>query len=133
LLLELDGKTFPVQGKINKESIRPYFILLESGVVFNSTDYQLLFNIEELPNNIISGTGITGQKHLCKIYKKTEEEKRAPKDILLSFKRPGESIEFSSEDTEQLKEVIQNMKKTNSSNCLQWSFQTSLKGLRESL
>jgi chemotaxis protein CheZ len=133
LLLELDGKTFPVQGKINKESIRPYFLLLESGAVFNSTDYQLLFNIEELPNNIISGIGITGQKHLCKIHKKAEEEKKAPKDILLSFKRPGESIEFSSEDTEQLKEVIQKMKKNEFFELLTMELSAKLKGVAREL
>lgn len=54
LMLELNGRTFPIHGKINKDVIRPYFILLVSGVVFNAIDYQILFNIEELPNNIIS-------------------------------------------------------------------------------
>jgi chemotaxis protein CheZ len=136
LLLELNGKIFTVQGKINKDAIRPYFIILESGVAFNSTDYQILFNIEELPNNIISGISVNGQKHICKIHTNAEGESKSNTDILLSVKKRVEKLginEFSSEDAEQLKEVIQKMKKNEFFELLTMELSDKLKGVAREL
>jgi len=136
LLLELSEKIYPVQGEINKDAIRPYFIVLKSGKAFNSTDYQILFNIEKLPDNIVSGISVTGQKHLCKTYMKTEVDKKAEKERLLSAKNPDEEIdtsEFSSEDAEQLKEVINKMKKNEFFELLTMELSGKLKGVAREL
>lgn len=133
LLLELDGRIFPVQGKINKDSIRPYFIVLKSGIAFNSNDYQILFNIEELPNNVISGISVTGQRHLCNIHGSKEGEEKTGKEIKFSFKEHGESIELSSGDTEQLKEFIQKIKKNEFFELLTMDLSDKLKGVAKEL
>lgn len=133
LLLELNGRMFTVQGGIKKDSIRSYFIVLKSGIAFNSKDYQVLFNIEELPNNIISGISVTGQKHLCKLYGKIEGKKKEGKEIMFSFKERGESIELSSGDTEQLKEFIQRIKKNEFFELLTMDLSDKLKGVAREL
>jgi len=136
MLLELDGKIFSVQGSINKEAVRPYFIVLKSGIAFNSTDYQILFNIKELPNDLISGISVTGQKHLCKIHISAEEEKKDDKERKLSIKKQIENLEindFSSEDAEQLKEMIQKMKKNEFFELLTMELSDKLKGVAREL
>jgi hypothetical protein len=133
LLLELNGRMYPVQESINKDSIRPYFIVLKSGIAFNSSDYQILFNVEELPNDIISGISITGQKHLCKIHRSGEDKKQGGKEIMLSFKESGEPIELSSGDTEQLREFIQKIKKNEFFELLTMDLSEKLKGVAREL
>ncbi len=132
LLLELNGRTYPVQGKINKDYIRPYFIFLKSGSVLNATEYQLLFNVEELPNSTISGISITGHRHLCKIHMTAEGHGNV---VPLPVKRqtdPGIN-DFSSEDAEQLKEVIQRMKKNEFFELLTMELSDKLKGVAKEL
>jgi chemotaxis protein CheZ len=133
LMLELNGRTFSVNGRIDRETVRPFFILLESGMVYNAIDYQLLFNVQELPGDIISGINITGEKHLCKIHKSCKNSKADYKANLLLFKGHGESVEFSSEDAEQLKEVIQKMKKNEFFELLTMELSDKLKGVAREL
>lgn len=106
------------------------------GLSYNSIDYQILFNIEELPNNIISGINVTGQKYLCKAYMKSEEVRKAEKDRLLPACDSNEKIdtnEFSPEDTEQLKQVIQKMKKNEFFELLTMELSGKLKGVAREL
>jgi chemotaxis protein CheZ len=136
LLLELNGKIFPVRGKISKDNIKPYFIVLKSGVAFNSTDYQMLFNIEELPNKIISGINVTGQKQFGKIYKQTDADKKIEKESTLPEKQTEETNinnELSSDEAEQLKEVIQRMKKNEFFELLTMELSGKLQGVAKEL
>jgi chemotaxis protein CheZ len=136
LLLELNGKVYPVQGEIKKDTIKPYFVVLKSGIAFNSTDYQILFSVEQLPSDIISGISVTGQKYLCKVYlnsgiAKTAEGKQAlycdsPKGV-------RDVSEFSADDAEQLKEVIQRMKKNEFFELLTMELSDKLKGVAREL
>jgi chemotaxis protein CheZ len=130
LLLELNGEVFPVHGETNKDAIKPYFIVLRSGVAFNSTDYQILFNIEELPNNVLSGINITGQRHLCKIYGKKEITIEPDRE---QGKQGHEIIEFSPGDAEQLKDMIQKMKKNEFFELLTMELSDKLKGVAKEL
>jgi chemotaxis protein CheZ len=136
LLLELNGKIYPVQGKINQGSIKPYFVVLKSGIAFNSIDYQLLFNVKKLPDDIISGTSVTGQKHLCKIHMKPDQHKNAETEGSSFFdkiKDENEITEFSFDDAEQLKEVIQKMKKNEFFELLTMELSDKLKGVAREL
>ena len=134
LLLELDGRVFSVQGSFNKEVIRPYFIILKSGVAFNATDYQILFNIEGLPSSLISGISVTGQKHICNLHMKKDESTKDNNEI--SLKKHLENLrvnELSSEDAEQLKEMIQKMKKNEFFELLTMELSDKLKGVAKEL
>jgi hypothetical protein len=66
--MEYDGRIYPVKGIKNREELKPYFIILKSGVAFNASDYQMLFNTEELPNSLITGIDPSGKKYLCRHY-----------------------------------------------------------------
>jgi chemotaxis regulatin CheY-phosphate phosphatase CheZ len=132
LQLELNGKIYSVQGEVKKEAVRPYFIALKSGLAFNSIDYQILFNVEELPDNIVSGISVNGQKHLCKIYKKIGAEKLTEAEkALLSEKCDADA--FTLNDTEQLKEMIQKMKKNEFFELLTMELSDKLKGVAKEL
>lgn len=136
LSLELNGKIYPVKGEINKDMIRPYFIVLKSGAAFNSADYQILFGTEQLPENIISGISVTGQKHLCKVYPKSGDVKSGEiKGTLYSGRHKAlyDVSEFSTEDAEQLKEVIQRIKKNEFFELLTMEMSDKLKGVAREL
>ena len=68
LFLELDGSVCPVQGKANRDHIKSYFIILNSGVAYNASSYQIIFNVKELANSLLRGTAVSGREHLCKRY-----------------------------------------------------------------
>jgi len=59
-----------VERKRNGGDYGSYFIVLNTWKAFNVKDYQILFNVKELPDQLVSGTDVTGREHLCRKYGK---------------------------------------------------------------
>jgi chemotaxis protein CheZ len=136
LLLELNGNIYPVNRKINKETIRPYFIALKSGTAYNVTDYEMLFNVEKLAESVISGINTAGKKYLCKIHSKPGDHKKNENNNSLSqfkVKAPDDLNDFTAAEAEQLKDVIQKMKRNEFFELLTMELSDKLKGVAREL
>jgi chemotaxis protein CheZ len=136
LLLELNGKIYPVIGKVSKETIKPYFIVLKSGTAYNATDYQMLFNVEELADSVISGISTAGQRHLCKMHLNFKMQKKDEDKVFSNSTRsktPDDLNEFTAAEAEQLKDVIQKMKRNEFFELLTMELSDKLKGVAKEL
>ncbi|MFC1862532.1 protein phosphatase CheZ [Thermodesulfobacteriota bacterium] len=112
MFLAVEGDVCPVQNPINRDDIRPYFIVLNSGIAFNTSDYQVIFNVEELSNNLISGIDVSGKKHLCSLYSATCE-KISQEDRDINIDDIDKKIKagcLSQDDTDSLKDMIQKLR-----------------------
>jgi chemotaxis regulatin CheY-phosphate phosphatase CheZ len=135
MFLELGGNVFPVQGNVNKEDIKPYFIVLKSGIAFNSSDYQILFNVKQLPNGLLSGTDVTGRHHLCKMYGNGKVEAKSDKGPI-NLKNLDEKLdagELSQEDIDDLKTMIQKLRQGEFFELLTMEFSGKIKGIAKEL
>jgi chemotaxis regulatin CheY-phosphate phosphatase CheZ len=124
LYLKVGDRVCVVERKMNGGDYGNYFIVLNTWKAFNVKDYQILFNVKELSDQLISGTDATGREHLCRKYEKTGnapphpaqvESPPAPaaaflqlevfKDMISKFKQ-GEFFEtLTMEFTGQIKEI----------------------------
>jgi chemotaxis regulatin CheY-phosphate phosphatase CheZ len=78
LFLKLGDRVCVVERKMNGGDYGNYFIVLNTWKAFNVKDYQILFNVKELPDQLISGTDVTGREHLCRKFEKTGEAPQHP-------------------------------------------------------
>jgi chemotaxis regulatin CheY-phosphate phosphatase CheZ len=73
LFLKVGDRVCVVERKRNGGDYGSYFIVLNTWKAFNVRDYQILFNVKELPDQLVSGTDVTGREHLCRKYGKPGE------------------------------------------------------------
>ena len=73
LFLKVGDRVCGVERKMNGGDYGNYFIVLNTWKAFNVKDFQILFNVKELPDQLISGTDVTGREHLCRKFEKTGE------------------------------------------------------------
>jgi chemotaxis regulatin CheY-phosphate phosphatase CheZ len=78
LFLKVGDRVCVVERKMNGGDYGNYFIVLNTWKAFNVKDYQILFNVKELPDQLISGTDVTGREHLCRKYDKTGDAPQQP-------------------------------------------------------
>ncbi len=124
LFLKVGDRVCVVERKMNGGDYGNYFIVLNTWKAFNVKDYQILFNVKELPDQLISGTDVTGREHLCRNFEKTGDAPSHParvesppapgaaftqlevfKDMISKFKQ-GEFFEtLTMEFTGKLKEI----------------------------
>ena len=135
LLLELNGDVFRIEGSINKDEIKPFFIALKSGIAFNVSFYQILFNVKELPNSLISGTDSAGNQHLCKRFVNRECENWEEKEDLSveCIQKRIEAGDICQEEMESLKDVIDKLKKGEFYELLTMEFSGKIKGIAKEL
>ncbi len=127
--MEFQGRIFPVHSLTDRDDIKPYFIVLKSGVAYNASDYQILFNTEDLPNSLISGIDSSGNKYLCKKYLNGTA---VPEVKAHEIKIPNVE-EFTSADTEDLKDVITKLRKGEFFELLTMEFSDKIKGIAKEL
>ena len=127
--LEFDGKIFSVHGLYDREFIKPYFIILKSGVAFNVNDYQMLFNTEELPDSLLTGVDPSGKKYLCQRYMNGNCNKESAVKIYPVVK--AEDLTFS--ETEDIKDVISKLRKGEFFELLTMEFSDKIKGIAKEL
>jgi len=70
LFLKVGDRVCMVERKMNGGDYGNYFIVLNTWKAFNVKDYQILFNVRELPDQLISGTDVAGREHLCRKYER---------------------------------------------------------------
>lgn len=128
--MEFDGRIFPVKGIKNREELKPYFIVLKTGVAFNASDYQILFNTEELPNSLISGIDPSGKKYLCRRYMNGS---RIMETTVQNYTSSGSSQNLTMDETEKLKDVISKLKKGEFFELLTMEFSDKIKGVAKDL
>jgi chemotaxis regulatin CheY-phosphate phosphatase CheZ len=97
LFLKLGDRICVVERKMNGGDYGSYFIVLNTWKAFNVKDYQILFNVKELPDQLISGTDVAGREHLCRKYEKAGDATKHPAQAE-SPPSPGGS-EWLSENT----------------------------------
>ncbi len=125
--IEYEGKVFPVQGMQDKENIKPYFIVLKSGTAYNVSDYQLLFNTEELPNSLLSGIDTSGKKFLCHRYiNGSHREELAGHPVV-------KAENLTTDETEDIKDVISKLRKGEFFELLTMEFSDKIKGIAKEL
>lgn len=127
--LEFNGKIFPVKGIKDNEELKPYFIVLKSGIAYNANDYQLLFNTEDLPNSLVSGIDSSGKKYLCSRYMNGS---RVMETTVQKF-ASGNTQNLTSDETEKLKDVINKLKKGEFFELLTMEFSDKIKGIAKEL
>ncbi len=111
LLLEQEGEIYPVKDLMPQDPIKPYFILLHSGVAFNVSDYQILFNVKALPDGMLSGLDIEDRLCLCAQYRPGEaDQSGAGEASLTELDRRVSAGTISAEEFKNLKETIQKLK-----------------------
>ncbi|MBW2609246.1 MAG: protein phosphatase CheZ [Deltaproteobacteria bacterium] len=135
LFLELNGNVCPVQGPVDKEDIRAYFIIIVSGVSFNVSDYQILFNVKELENDLLSGTDVTGHQHLCRRYG-TADVNKEHEETDISLDDIDEKIkagELSGKDIKDLQDVIHKLREGEFFELLTMEFSNKIKVVAKEL
>lgn len=137
LFLEYGNRVFPVQKPVDRNDIKPYFIVLRSGVAFNANDCQMLFNTKALSNDLLSGTDTSGKRHLCKKYGNGEVKSyNRPKEKSLLFLKNIEEEdmgELSDSDAKDLKDVIKKLRKGEFFELLTMEFSGKIKGIAKEL
>jgi chemotaxis protein CheZ len=128
--MEFNGRIFPVKGVKNSEELKPYFIVLKSGVAFNASDYQLLFNTEDLPNSLVSGIDSSGKKYLCSRYMNGS---RVMETTVQKYTSSVNTQNLTSDETEKLKDVINKLKKGEFFELLTMEFSDKIKGIAKEL
>ncbi|MBW2017366.1 MAG: protein phosphatase CheZ [Deltaproteobacteria bacterium] len=68
VFLDIGGQMYPVREKMDKENLKPYFILHKSGDVLNVEDYRLLFNTRDLDGGDVEGVDVDGKAYRCMWY-----------------------------------------------------------------
>ena len=127
--LEFEGKIFPVHGIKDREFIKPYFIIVKSGVAFNVHDYQMLFNAEDLPNSLLSGIDPSGKKYLCQRYLNGNCREEYSVRIYPAVK----SEDLTISETEDIKDVISKLRKGEFFELLTMEFSDKIKGIAKEL
>ncbi len=110
--LEWDGGVYPVDCG-PQPNVKPYFIVLDSSEAFNVSDHRMLFEVSDLPNNLVMGTDIEGHEHLCVRHSSIPASARAPKNMHLCLEKVGarlESGDMSSEELQDVKNMIKNLR-----------------------
>lgn len=137
LVMEFKGRVFPIYGSAENCDIKPYFIVLKSGIAYNACDYQMLFDTEELPDSLVSGIDTTGKKFLCKKYMNgngSNIEEQEPGTGLNDIKvLSNQDDNISGEDAENLKSVIDKLKKGEFFELLTMEFSDKIKGIAKEL
>jgi len=135
LMLELDGQVFPVKGVLDNDHIMPYFIVLNSGDTLNVSDYQLLFSVQELPKNLISGCDVNSNEHLCRRYSdaKTPEEIKGRNISIEVLDEKIESGDLGYEEMEDLKTMIKKLKEGEFFELLTMEFSGKIKEVAKEL
>ena len=127
--MEYMGKIFPLYGLEDRENIKPYFIVLKSGVAYNANDYQILFNTEDLPNSLISGIDSSGKKYLCRRYTNGNVSVDPP----VKNYSDVDDHNLTYDETENLKDVIIKLKKGEFFELLTMEFSDKIKGIAKEL
>jgi chemotaxis protein CheZ len=128
--MEYNGRIFPVKGIRDKEEIKPYFIVLNSGIAFNANDYQMLFNTVDLPNNLVSGIDSSGKKYLCQRYLNGST---VMMETTIQKSTSCNTQNLTSDETEKLKDVINKLKKGEFFELLTMEFSDKIKGIAKEL
>lgn len=81
LFLKVGDRVCGVERKMNGGDYGNYFIVLNTYKAFNVKDFQILFNVKELPDQLITGTDVTGREHLCRKFEKTGEALQHPAQV----------------------------------------------------
>lgn len=112
LFIELNGRVYPVEGPVDKRDIKPYFIILKSGIAYNAHDYRILFNVRELSKNLLSGTDVTGNQHFCRIHTNGKRRNQGENKFfdIRSIDERIESGGLTNDEIEDLKQLIQKLK-----------------------
>ncbi|NLA75851.1 MAG: protein phosphatase CheZ [Deltaproteobacteria bacterium] len=128
--MEFNGRIFPVKGLKSREEIKPYFIVLKSGEAFNASDYQLLFNTEDLSNSLVSGVDSSGKKYLCRRY---GNGARIMETNIQKYAASAGNQNLTLDETEKLKDVINKLKKGEFFELLTMEFSDKIKGIAKEL
>jgi len=108
--LQIGEKVLRVENSNNGGPMGPYFILLQDHKVFNVKDYQLLFDLEPLPDGLISGRDIIGRKHLCQFYSLNTALEPDDGNTVEELSRKIETGEISEKELDALKDLVSKMK-----------------------
>lgn len=68
LLLKVDDHVCRVEVEMNGGGLSDYFIVLHSWQAVNVKAYKILFNVEDLPQERLTGTDESGKRHICRRY-----------------------------------------------------------------
>jgi len=113
LFLELDGGVYPVECGPDKE-VKPYFIVLHSTEAFNVSEHRMLFEIRDLPNDLVMGTDIGGQEHLCRRHGHSRPALAQPcGETNLSLERIEAKLEreeVSPQEFAEIRNMIKNLR-----------------------
>lgn len=134
LLLEQEGEIYTVKELRPQDPIKPYFILLHSGVAFNVSDYQILFNVKSLPDGLLSGRDIENRACLCAQYGSAETDSFGAAEACLSERDYRTSAgAISAEEFKNIKEMIQKMKQGEFFEALTMEFTGKIKEIASEL
>jgi chemotaxis protein CheZ len=109
VLIEVDGRRYPVDNPVNGDGYRPYFFLLKNGSALNVHDYRLLFDAKKLPDSLIQGVDASGKTHHCRLWDgggKGVGDSTSPKDLDDKLGMVHETLE----ELKDLKEMIQKLR-----------------------
>jgi chemotaxis regulatin CheY-phosphate phosphatase CheZ len=134
LFLEFDGHVSPIQNPVVKEDIKPYFIVLHSGVTFNANDYQILFNVKELSNRLLTGVDASGREHLCHQYVPRSQKNEEPHQIIIQeIDEKIRTGDLGQEDIEVLKDMIHKLREGEFFELLTMDFSGKIKDVAREL
>ncbi len=137
LFLEYDNRVFPVQKPADRNDIKPYFIVLKSGVAFNACDYQMLFNTKALSNDLLSGMDALGNRRLCKKHGEggfaDNRSKNDKSPLFMKNTNEEETGELTESDEKDLKDVIKKLRNGEFFELLTMEFSGKIKGIAKEL
>jgi chemotaxis regulatin CheY-phosphate phosphatase CheZ len=134
LYIELEDQVCPVQNAVDKESIKPFFIVLHSGVTLNVNEYQILFNVKELANNLLTGVNASGHEYLCHKYRPVAPKKEESAQIIIQeIDEKIRAGDLGQEDIEVLKDMIHKLREGEFFELLTMDFSEKIKDVAREL
>ncbi len=134
LSLDLEGRVFPVRQWAGKEDIKRYFILHKSGDAYNVDEYELLFNVKEVSEQMISGVDVGGREHQCERHELDDFQSKILGNLTVEeVERKVKSADSSMGELTGLKDMILKLKNHEFYQSLTMEFSGKIKEIAQEL
>lgn len=112
VLLRIGDSVYKIENVQDKAEVGPYLIVLDSSKAFSVKEYQMLFDIKELSDDLLSGKDVTGRQHLCKRYNNnggTSILFKAPSELEILNKKLEEGG-IAQKELDDLKQLVRKLR-----------------------
>ncbi|PKN68172.1 MAG: hypothetical protein CVU57_00680 [Deltaproteobacteria bacterium HGW-Deltaproteobacteria-15] len=109
-LIEVGGRKYTLLESPELNGTKPVFLLLRNGGAFRVKDYQLLFGVQNLSNNIVSGVDASGEQISCPRWSPEEDAVRNIYFHSIGIEEKLAAVNANLEELKDLKDTFAKLK-----------------------